>query len=56
MLRNLHLTFVYMYCKKRKVEISQNFVAFSEYTNFNKRENTPLFLEHFDTLDIGQNQ
>ena len=35
-LRNLHLTFVCMYCTvdKSKVEISQNFVAFSEYTNF----------------------
>ena len=35
-LRNLHLTFVCMYCTvdKSKVEISQNFVAFSEYMNF----------------------
>ena len=34
-LQNLHLTFVCMYTvDKSKVEISQNFVAFSEYTNF----------------------
>ena len=34
-LRNLHLTFVSV-CTvdKSKAEISQNFVAFSEYTNF----------------------
>ena len=34
-LRNLHLTFDRWYIKdKSKVEISQNFVAFSEYMNF----------------------
>ena len=32
-LQNLHLTFVFMYCRQ-KVRISQNFVAFAEYTNF----------------------
>ena len=34
-LQNLHVTFVCMYCR-RKVEISQNFGSFSEYTNFTK--------------------
>jgi hypothetical protein len=35
-LQNLHLTFVsYVVAVKSKVEISQNFVAFSEYMNFN---------------------
>ena len=37
---NLHLTFVispmYVVPVKSKVEISQNFVAFSEYMNFKK--------------------
>ena len=34
-LQNLNLTFVCMYCTdKGKVEISQNFAAFSEYMNF----------------------
>jgi hypothetical protein len=32
MLQNLHLTFVFV--NKSKVEISQNFVVFSEYMNF----------------------
>ena len=35
-MRNLHLTFVLVVPVKSKVEISQNFVAFSEYMNFNK--------------------
>ena len=34
MLRNLHLTFVL--CCESKVKISKNFVAFSEYMNFDK--------------------
>ena len=34
-MRNIHLTFVYStYRQKSKVEIFQNFVAFSEYMNF----------------------
>ena len=33
-LQNLHLTFVCMYLDKSKVDISQNLVAFSKYTNF----------------------
>ena len=33
-LQNLHLTFDWHYMDKSKVEISQNFVASSEYTNF----------------------
>ena len=32
-LRNLHLTFSHVVSVKSKVEISQNFVAFSEYMN-----------------------
>ena len=35
-LQNLHLTFVLSSAFKSKVEISQNFVAFSEYMNFTK--------------------
>ena len=34
-LRNLHLTFDWHYINKSEVKISQNFVAFSEYMNFN---------------------
>ena len=34
-LRNLHLTFDYSTAVKSKGKISQNFVAFSEYMNFN---------------------
>ena len=33
-LRNLHLTLLVCTVDKSKVEISKNFVAFSEYTNF----------------------
>ena len=33
-LQNLHLTFEWPNKDKSKVEISQNFVAFSEYMNF----------------------
>ena len=33
-LRNLPLTFDFMYSSKSKGKISQNFVAFSEYMNF----------------------
>ena len=33
-LRNLHLTFVLCSASQSKVEISQNFLAFSEYMNF----------------------
>ena len=32
---------------KSKVEISQNFVAFSEYTNFNKNFPFPLWFPDF---------
>ena len=41
-MRNLHLTFDCMYSTvvKSKVKILQNFVAFSEYMNFNKFEET----------------
>ena len=34
MLRNLHRSFVLVVPVKSMVEISQNFVAFSEYKNF----------------------
>ena len=33
-MQNLHLTFDWYYIGQSKVEISQNFVAFSEYMNF----------------------
>jgi hypothetical protein len=36
-LRNLHLTLSYVVPVKSKVEISQNFVAFSEYMNFSNK-------------------
>ena len=35
-LRTLHLTFDWHYIGQIKVKISQNFVAFSEYMNFNR--------------------
>ena len=35
-LRNLHLTFVYNTYRQSRVRISQNFVAFSEYMNFDR--------------------
>ena len=41
-LQNLHLTFVqYVVPVKSKVEISQNFVAFSKYMNFKKIDPLP---------------
>ena len=49
-LRNLHLTFVFMY--KSKVEISKNFVAFSEYTNFNYSLLNINFGKYFFYKDI----
>ena len=36
-MRNFHLTLSYVVPVKSKVEISQNFVAFSEYMNFIKK-------------------
>ena len=36
---------------KSKVKISQNFLAFSEYMNFNKKANQ----EQFDFMYCGQN-
>ena len=47
-LQNLHLTFDCMYCSQkyvRKVKISQNFVAFSEYMNFNKDSEINMTLQ-----------
>ena len=38
MLQNLHLTFDWHYIGQSKVEISQNFVAFSEYMNFKNKD------------------
>ena len=35
-MRNLHLILSYVLSVKSKVEISQNFVTFSEYMNFTK--------------------
>ena len=40
-MRNLPLTFSFVVPVKSKVEISQNFVAFSEYMNFTKICNEP---------------
>ena len=36
--QNLHLTFVWCTVDKIKAEIWQNFVAFSEYTNFTDKK------------------
>ena len=43
-MRNLHLTFVYVVLVKSKVEILQNFVAFSEYMNFKSQCKMQLIL------------
>ena len=42
--RNLHLLLSYVVPVKSKVKISQNFVAFSEYMNFNKARPTKPYL------------
>ena len=40
---NLHLILSVCTVDKSKVEISQNFVAFSEYTNFMKKDILTIF-------------
>ena len=44
-MRNFHLTST-VHADKSKVEISQNFVAFSEYMNFTSRDNIKRAIQH----------
>ena len=57
-MRNLHLTFDWHY--KSMVKILQNFVAFSEYMNFNKIPFLPFFSwwlrEHIPINEAFDNQ
>ena len=53
-MRNLHFTFVYVVPVKIKVEISQNFVAFSEYMNFNVKAKWEIFSSFCDLLRIPE--
>ena len=45
-MRNSTLLFSYVVPVKIEVEISQSFVAFSEYMNFKKLHDRELILEH----------
>ena len=51
-MRNLHLL-SYVVPVKSKVEISQNFVAFSEYMNFNKRNSDVTNLSKINRVDFA---
>ena len=50
-MRNLHLTFDWHYVGQRRVKILQNFMAFTEYMNFNHLL-PELDMQEFDLDDI----